>query len=163
MKTFLAYAGASVIACTGAGALAVSFGVVELGSWLGEEPAALAAPVVPVPIAAPPAAAPPAPELPAVPSTARAVDDVVLSYLGKKALAGDKLKDVTAGRPYKVNLYQDAGQAKANRAKVDLDRDEKWDEKFTFKGGEVERQVAPADDEAYTETYRWAGSDWVKQ
>jgi hypothetical protein len=91
----------------------------------------------------------------------REVDGVVLGYRGR-ALGSDKLKDVTAGRPYKVNVYQDAGKATANRAKVDLDRDDKWDEKFTFDGDRVERQVAPQDDENYSETWLWDGSGWTR-
>jgi hypothetical protein len=54
-----------------------------------------------------------------------------------------------------------------NRLKVDLDRDEKWDEKWTFAsdGGTdgVKRQVAPNDDEAYTEEYRLDGERWRRK
>ena len=95
-----------------------------------------------------------------VPSTAREADRTVSSYVGKD-LGSDKRKDVSAGKPYKINVYQDAGNPTANRAKLALDRDEKWDEKFTFDGTSVERQVAPADDENYTQAWRWDGSGWV--
>lgn len=95
-------------------------------------------------------------------ATGRAADDAVFRYLGKP-LGSDKKKDVTSGQPYKVNVYQDAGQSVANRAKLDLDRDEKWDEKFTWKNDTIERQVAPADDESYTETYVWTGTAWARK
>ncbi len=92
----------------------------------------------------------------------RPVDADLLAW-HHKALGADKLKDVTKGKPYKINLYQDANSSEANRAKIDLDRDDKWDEKITFKGEEIEKEVAPADDENYTEVYRWSGTEWVKK
>lgn len=95
-------------------------------------------------------------------SKLRAWDKVVFDNQGRN-LGSDKLKDVSKGQSWKVNLYQDAGQASMNRAKVDLDRDDKWDEKYTLEAGTILRQVAPADDENYTETYRWSGTDWVRE
>jgi hypothetical protein len=90
----------------------------------------------------------------------REIDILVFGYVGRD-IGSDKLKDVSKGKPFKVNVYQDAGSPTANRVKVDLDRDEKWDEKFTFKDGTITRDVAPADDEAYTVSYRWDGKEWV--
>lgn len=74
-----------------------------------------------------------------------------------------KKKDITKGRPYKINLYQDAGKNSVNRAKVDLDRDDKWDEKWTFDGSNISRKVAPAADESYSESYVWNGAEWVNE
>lgn len=88
------------------------------------------------------------------------------SFLVGKAgnnLGSDKVKDATGRTSYKVNLYQDAGQASMNRAKVDLDRDEKWDEKWTFAPDGITRQVAPNDDEQYSQTFLWSGGAWVAQ
>jgi hypothetical protein len=80
---------------------------------------------------------------------------------------GDKVKDAIPGGAWKLNLYKDAGEPRVNRAKVDLDRDDKWDEKWTFARegdrDEVKRQVAPNDDESYTEEYRLRGGTWVKK
>jgi hypothetical protein len=74
-----------------------------------------------------------------------------------------KVKDATKGKPYKISLYSDDG-TRFNRAKVDLDRDDKWDEKWTFlPDGFTERQVATADDENYNETYRLEASGWQKK
>jgi hypothetical protein len=88
--------------------------------------------------------------------------DRELIALAGKPLAGGKGKDALGGkRPFKVNLYQDAGKSLPNRAKVDLDRDEKWDEKWTFEDGEVKRQVAPADDDDYTVEYTLVGDRWL--
>lgn len=92
----------------------------------------------------------------------RPVDRALLSWQGK-SLGKDKVKDATRGKPYKINLYQDSGNSLMNRAKVDLDRDDKWDEKWTFDGPVITRQVAPADDESYTETYTWDGTGWIRQ
>ena len=86
-------------------------------------------------------------------------DQVALGYVGRD-LGSGKLKDVTKGQAFKVNVYQDDGASSATRAKVDLDRDDKWDEKWTFDGSTVSKQVSPNDDESYTQTLTWNGSDW---
>jgi hypothetical protein len=91
----------------------------------------------------------------------RPEDDAALQYLGRD-IGSDKLKDVTKGRSFKVNVYQDAGHTTANRVKIDLDRDDKWDEKIDFKPEGVVRQVAPNDDENYTQTYQLVDGAWVK-
>ena len=91
----------------------------------------------------------------------RPVDRELMGWVGKN-LGAKKKKDASKGRPYKINLYQDAGKNSVNRAKVDLDRDDKWDEKWTFDGTDISRKVAPADDESYSETYTWNGKEWVK-
>jgi hypothetical protein len=100
----------------------------------------------------------PAPVAPA-PAPAQSATDVALSYQGKNIM-GEKLKDVTPGKPYKINVYQDAGHTSVNRLKIDLDRDEKWDEKWTFDADGISRQVAPNDDEVYGEPQTWTGSGW---
>jgi hypothetical protein len=105
------------------------------------------------------AAASPAPSGPA--AGGRPVDADVMTWRGKD-LGTDKKKDVTSGKPYKVNVYQDAGSTTANRAKIDLDRDDKWDEKITFEPTRITREVAPADDEQYTETWHWDGAGWQR-
>jgi hypothetical protein len=92
----------------------------------------------------------------------RPMDQEVLTK-ARQPITGERVKDATAGRPYKVSLYKDAGFTTVNRAKLDLDRDEKWDEKWTFEGEEVKRQVAPADDEQYTDEYRLRGGVWIKK
>jgi hypothetical protein len=80
-----------------------------------------------------------------------------------KGPAQTKVKDATKGKAYKINLYSDDG-ARFNRAKVDLNRNDKWDESWTFGAdGSVERKVAPADDEKYTETWTFAGGTWKKK
>lgn len=130
------------------------------GRWVAEgggaapEVAPSAADAGAVPTAGAPIAAPG--EL-----AARPVDTEVMTYKGRN-LGTDKLKDVSKGKAYKINVYQEAGETSANRAKVDLDRDDKWDEKITFKAGEIVREVAPADDEHYTESWVWTGSGWKK-
>ena len=69
----------------------------------------------------------------------------LLSELGKPS-RGDKIKDAIAG-PVKVNMYAKNGVW--DRAKVDLDRDEKWDEKWWMNKGKVMREVSPDDNEKY--------------
>ena len=120
-------------------------------------PAATPAAATPPPVAAPPTATGP------VAPADRPWDKAVFDRLGQ-SLPGGKIKDATKGRPYKVNLYQDDGKPSMNRAKVDLDRDEKWDEKYSVdESGHLSRQVAPADDEQYTQTWVWDGAAWVQE
>lgn len=95
----------------------------------------------------------------------RALDEQILAKLGK-SLGSDKIKDAIPGKA-KVSLYQDAGQKAPNRVKIDLDRDDKWDEKWTIEdeGGKpkVKRQIAPDDDEKYTVEYRLRDGKWVRK
>lgn len=95
---------------------------------------------------------------------AREVDVLLLLDWTGRSISDRKQKDVTKGKPYKVNVYQDVGHDRVNRAKVDLDRDDKWDEKWTFEAdGGVTRKVAPADDESYTVQERWADGGFVRE
>ncbi len=94
------------------------------------------------------------------PSELRQVDELMLSLLSRPVQK--KIKDASKGRPFKINLYSDGG-ARFERAKVDLDRDDRWDEKWTFGAdGAVSRTVSPGDDENYSESYALeAGVRWV--
>lgn len=94
----------------------------------------------------------------------RPVDkELMLDWKGK-AIPSSKLKDVSKGKAYKINVYKDSGSRGVNRAKVDLDRDDKWDEKWTFEpGGGVTRKTAPADDQNYSVQERWNGSAFVPE
>lgn len=87
-------------------------------------------------------------------------DGVVLRVLGKP-LGSKKRKDVTPGMRFKINVYQDDGHSVANRAKIDLDRDERWDIKVTWSDGQVTRKVSPDDNDDYTIEERWDGGAWV--
>lgn len=94
----------------------------------------------------------------------RDMDREIMARAGQ-GISGDKVKDAFPSKPYKVNLFRDPGEKRVNRAKIDLDRDEKWDEKWTFETDNaaevVKRQVAPEDDENYTEEYRLVAGRWV--
>lgn len=94
----------------------------------------------------------------------RPMDKEILERLSGAA-AGDKVKDAFPGKPYKVNLYKENGATKFNRVKIDLDRDDKWDEKWSVDddaGQEVvKRQVAPNDDEKYTDEFRLKAGAWT--
>ncbi len=106
----------------------------------------------------------PGPTAPATPSdlAARPYDEEVIAW-SKRSISGDKMKDATKGKAYKINVYKDAGKTTVNRAKVDLDRDDKFDEKYTFDTTKITLQRAPNDDDNYTETYHWNGSGWTKE
>lgn len=96
----------------------------------------------------------------------RPMDQQILDYLAKPATT-DKVKDAFPGQTWKANIYRENGAAKFNRVKIDLNRNEKWDEKWSVEtdGGQevIKRQVAPADDEKYTEEYRLKAGKWVKK
>lgn len=158
-----------------AGVVCLCVGGLYLVSRGGSEPES-------TPLAAPdpgPAAPPrrgaevPPPSLPqppeagdASPDALRPMDREILARVAQ-GITGGKGKDAIKGRPWKVNLYQDAGHSRVNRLKIDLDRDDKWDEKWTFlsDGGQevVKRQVAPGDDEAYTDEYFLEGERWRRR
>ena len=76
-------------------------------------------------------------------------------------MAVAKRKDVTSGKRYKINVYKDAGSDVANRAKLDLDRDDKWDQKWSFEGGAVRRTVSTLDNEDYDIKQEWKEGQWV--
>jgi hypothetical protein len=158
-KTFRALLIGGVVAA-GGGAVALFVS--------GDRPAAKPVPVAAAPVAAPVPVERPTPPIPTPAAddagALRPMDEEILAA-AKAGISGDKVKDAIPGRPWKVNMYKDAGQAGVNRLKVDLDRDDKWDEKWTLAAdGTVERQVSPADDDrTYSETYtlrdgRWQGA-----
>jgi hypothetical protein len=98
---------------------------------------------------------------PDIPAGARAVDQDILNFLRQSA-NGDKVKDAFPGKPYKVSFYQDTPGSGWNRAKIDLNRNGKWEEKITIENGQMtKRQVATNDDENYDVEYRWRGGQWV--
>jgi hypothetical protein len=115
-------------------------------------------PKEPVPQPTPPEPQPP----PSNEMAARAWDADVIAW-STKSIAGDKVKDASKGKTYKINLYKDAGKKTVNRAKVDINRNDKFDEKYTFEPNKITLQRAPADDEQYTETYHWTGGGWVRK
>jgi hypothetical protein len=99
---------------------------------------------------------------PAEPGGLRAMDQRILERV--KQPVADKVKDAFKTEPYKVNLYNEGG---AIRAKVDLDRDEKADEKWDFEDDAgkqvVKRRVSSRDDEAYDLEYRLVEGRWVEK
>jgi hypothetical protein len=91
----------------------------------------------------------------------RDVDHDVLRLVQQPA-AQDHLKDVTKGKPYKVDLYSDDSK-QWRRVKIDLNRNGKWDEKWSLKDGKWRREVSNADDENYDESFVLVNGAWVKQ
>ena len=87
-------------------------------------------------------------------------DKLIVDYLNSHRQAtGDKLKDALPREAFKVNLYADNGSATWNRLKIDLDRDEKWDEKWDLENAQpVKRHVSTRDNEVYDQEFRWQGS-----
>ncbi len=134
--------------------------VVVIGScvWLLRQPARQD--VVSRPVVSPP---PASPSLPAPTNTSglRPVDRDLLEALRRPATS-DRIKDAFPGRPYKITIYCDNPGGGWNRAKIDLNRNNRWDEKITIVNGEpTKRQVASRDDENYDLEYRWRGGQWV--
>jgi len=83
----------------------------------------------------------PAPLPATAPTPAADYRSFLLSRLGQQA-NGDKLKDAFPG-PAKVNVYAKNGLW--DRAKVDFNRDDKWDEKWWVKDGKILRETSTDD------------------
>ena len=96
---------------------------------------------------------------PASDLAARPYDADVLAWRAKTAPKG-KIKDAEPHAAYKLDLYQDAGKPTIDRAKLDANRNGKWDDKYTFDGDTITLEHAPADDESDTQRYHWNGSGW---
>ncbi|WP_058866176.1 hypothetical protein [Chloracidobacterium thermophilum] len=137
------------------GGLVLSAVVIGSCVWLLRQPArqdVVSRPVVSQP-----------PVLPAPTTTGslRPVDRDLLEAL-RRPVTSDRIKDAFPGRPYKIALYCDNPGGGWNRAKIDLNRNNRWDEKITIVNGEpTKRQVASRDDESYDLEYRWRGGQWV--
>ena len=90
-------------------------------------------------------------------------DQAILARV-RQGFTGDKVKDALKGASYKVNLYDEGGKV---RLKVDLDRDEKWDEKWSLESKSpddgVKRQISTKDDETYDLEYRLEAGRWRKK
>jgi hypothetical protein len=95
----------------------------------------------------------------------RRVDQLVLELLTKRSNAtGDKIKDAFPREPFKVNVYRDGTSPTWTRLKIDLDRDNRDDEKWTLSNGQMDkRQVSTRDDEQYDREYRWRNGKWVEK
>lgn len=89
-----------------------------------------------------------------------AIDEVLLAASQSPAKNG-RVRDQDPTAPYKINIYQDADRATANRAKVDLDRDGRWDIKVEFpERGVVQLKHAPNDDDVHNQRYRFTTDGW---
>lgn len=164
LKNFLFLAVGAALGVGGVFAGLAALGVSFVASEPAPVPAYIPAPPVEAPVVVAVESAPPVASAPseiAAPA-GREVDIAALGYVGRD-LGTDKIKDAVKGKPWKLNVYQDAGIPTANRAKIDLDRDDKWDEKLSFAPGKaITREVAPNDDENYTQRYTWDGQRWVE-
>ncbi len=165
-KTFLSIVGAGAIAAITGGYFACNSGpqsettAAAPTDESAEEPVALKSPTPPEPVAARTPAVAPQPAAATNGPSERPADQAVMRFFNKN-LGSKKRKDVSSGQPFKINVYQDAGESAANRAKIDLDRDGKWDEKWTFKGSEISRKVSTQDDDNYDKKYVWQKGAWV--
>lgn len=95
----------------------------------------------------------------------RREDQLTIDYLNSHPSATtDKIKDAFPREPFKVNIYRDGTSPTWTRLKIDLDRDNKDDEKWTLANGQPDkRQVSTQDDEQYDKEYRWQGGKWVEK
>jgi hypothetical protein len=94
------------------------------------------------------------------PAPLRPFDKVILAKAGKP---DDEVADATPGKPYRVQLSKEMGSKRLNRAKVDLDRDGKWDETWWMESSIVRRNVSPRDDGNYPDRYRLVNGKWYIQ
>jgi hypothetical protein len=91
----------------------------------------------------------------------RPVDTEVFA-LAKKGSPVD-IPDASPGKPYKIGLFHERGGKSLSRAKIDLDRDGKWDEIWWVDLPLAKREVSPNDDERYTDVYRLRNGKWLKR
>jgi hypothetical protein len=94
-------------------------------------------------------------DTPAAP--AAELSEVVDLLLNQRATS-DKIKDLKRGAGPKINVYDDDKDGRWDRAKVDHERDERWDESWTVKVGRVERKK-----EATGVVYLFDGGAWVEK
>ncbi len=87
------------------------------------------------------------------------MEQLILETLSRPATT-DKIKDAFHRESFKVNFFRDSG-AQWTRLKIDLDRDEKWDEKWDLENGQPHKRfIATRDDENYDQEYRWRNGRW---
>ena len=95
----------------------------------------------------------------------RREDQMIIDLLNRQSTAtSDKIKDAFPKEKFKVNIYRDGTGTTWTRLKLDLDRDEKDDEKWTLNAGQPDkRQVSTRDDGQYDREYRWRDGQWVEK
>lgn len=93
-----------------------------------------------------------------VPSPPASTDAKALMYreamkIATSGASGQKGKDVLGSKhPWKLNLYDDDGNGRWDRGKLDTNRDEVDDEKWNFKNGRWEKDGG---------SLIWNGENWV--
>ena len=94
----------------------------------------------------------------------REVDRLLLLDYRGVDLGARKRLDITGDQPFRIAVYQEEGRRSVTSARVDLDRDDRWDERWVFEeDGRVRREVSPADDEDYTVFEVLAGDAFVPE
>ena len=153
-----------VVVLVGAGGVTASY---LACSGKHDEPKAKTPPVTDIRPATPPPTPMPTPAPASAPVgsassdlAARPYDADVLAWRTKTAPKG-KIKDAEPHAAFKLDLYQDPGKSSIDRAKLDVNRNGKWDDKYTFDGDTITLEIAPADDEHFTQKYHWNGSGWT--
>lgn len=125
---------------------------------------------------APSAEPPPRAPVAAAPKASSTVESIALRPMDKALLdklheplprhadgAPESQKDAFPQQAYRVNVYQEAGHTTPNRLEVDLDRNDKWDERWTVDGNAIKREVAPQGDENFTREYALENGAWVSK
>lgn len=109
-------------------------------------------------------APPPPPPAPKEPGWGRDVDGVVFMHLLETMLPPEvaALEDVAPDAPYRIDLLRRGDVPIVAGARVDLDRDGRWDEVWSAGDGAVFREVSPEDDGRHTERHRWTGRTWER-
>ena len=70
-------------------------------------------------------------------------------------------RDAREGVSWYVDLYQEDGASTITGAHLDLDRDGRADQRWTYEGEErVLREVSSGDDELYDQVWEWSDEGW---
>jgi len=89
----------------------------------------------------------------------RPVDQDVLPLVGTKV--SGKQEDALPGKAYRVNLYSMNRSQRVDRIDIDIDRDNKVDERWNVRG-QIRRETNPGDDGKFTEVYVLQKDKWRK-
>jgi hypothetical protein len=106
---------------------------------------------------------PVAPTPPPPPIDLRDLDRQILGVVAAPAnIQGRVARDITSGKPMRVQVFKNYNQTAVERVQIDFDRDDQWDEKWSVRGQEVSRAVSPKDDGKYSERYALKNGKWQR-
>lgn len=97
----------------------------------------------------------------AVADGVRAQAEIWLLTQQGRTLRAPLERDAREGVSWYVDLFQEDGASVITGAHLDLDRDGRADQRWTYEGeDQVRREVSTADDEMYDQAWEWTDEGW---